>query len=227
MTDAFIPSDFISEDERNTFEGYLRLQGVNPLTATPDELAMFQQCFDEAMAAASTTPKLGAMKFKATPGEFRYAVAVREGSDLWLTTWVKRALKGDVYVVIPRSDGTWNPHTSYHRDGTFHAKSFNHKLSSSKKQPLTEAFKGCEPLGMFGGHSPKNIGAICDPAMFSSVVEVPSGILGRRDGFIAVDLVEPACDPIELYNPVTLTQVFKVLVPWIVIRVGTQARPGG
>jgi hypothetical protein len=80
---------------------------------------------------------------------------------------------------------------------------------------------------MFGGHSPKNIGAICDPAMFSSVVEVPSGILGRRDGFIAVDLVEPACDPIELYNPVTLTQVFKESVPWIVIRVGTQARPGG
>jgi hypothetical protein len=227
MTDAFIPSDFISEDDLNTFEGYLRFQAVDPLTATSDDLAMFRQCFDEAMAAVSTTPKLGAMKFKAIPGEFRYAVAVREGSDLWLTTWVKRAPKGDVYVVIPRSDGHWNPHSSYHRDGTTHSKSFNHKLSSSKKQPLTEAFKGCEPLGMFAGHSPKNIGAICDPAMFSGVIEVPPGILGPRDGFVAVDLVEPGCDPLELFNPVIQTQVFKDSVPWIVIRVGTQARHAG
>jgi hypothetical protein len=221
-----LPSDFISEDDLNTFEGYLRFQAVDPLIATPDELALFRQFFDEAKAASSATPKLGAMKFKAVPGELRYAVAVLEGSDLWLTTWIRRAPKGDVYVLIPRSDGSWNPHSSYHRDGTVHSKSFNHKMSSSKKQPLTRAFKRFEHLGMFGGHSPKNIGAICDPAMFSGVVEVPPGILGPRDGFVAVDLVEPGCDPLmELYNPVVLTQVFKGSVPWIVIRVGTHARP--
>ncbi len=28
--------------------------------------------------------------------EYRYAAAVREGADLWLTTWVRRAPKGDV-----------------------------------------------------------------------------------------------------------------------------------
>jgi hypothetical protein len=80
---------------------------------------------------------------------------------------------------------------------------------------------------MFAGHSPKNIGAICDPAMFSGVIEVPPGILGPRDGFVAVDLVEPGCDPLELFNPVIQTQVFKDSVPWIVIRVGTQARHAG
>jgi hypothetical protein len=141
MPDDIASPEFISEDDLNTFEGYLRFQAVDPLTATSDELAMFRQCFDDAMAAVSTTPKLGAMKFKTTPGELRYAVAVREGSDLWLTIWVKRAPKGDIYVLIPRSDSSWDPHTSYHRDGTIHSKSFNHKVfPSSKKQPLTEAF---------------------------------------------------------------------------------------
>jgi hypothetical protein len=222
-----MPSDFISEDDLNTFEGFLRFQAVDPLTAAPDELAAFRRIFDEAMAAKSATQKLGVMKFKATPGEHRYAVAVREGSDLWLTLWVRRAPKGDVYVVIPRNDGKWNPHASYHRDGTFHSKSFNHKMSSSKRQPLTEAFKGCEHLGMNAGHGPKTIGAICDPAMFTDVIEVPPGILGPRDGFVAVDLVEPDCDPLELYNPVILTKTFKDSVPWLVIRVGTQARPAG
>ena len=88
-----MPSDSISEDDLNTFEGFLRLQAVDPLTATPDELAMFRRFFDEAMAIKSATPKLGALKFKAIPGELRYAVAVRAGSDLWLTMWVRRAPK--------------------------------------------------------------------------------------------------------------------------------------
>jgi hypothetical protein len=218
-------SDFISEDDLNTFEGYLRFQAVDPETATPNEVAMFRQFFDEATAARAATPKIGAMKFKAIPGEFRYAVAVRHGSDLWLAIWVRRGPKGDVYVLIPRSDPIWDPHTSYHRDGTFHSKSFNHKMSSSKKQPLTDAFSGSEHMSMFGGYNPKSIGAVCDPAMFSGVVEVPPGILGPRDGFVSVDLVEPGCDPLDLYNPVVITQVFKDKVPWIVIRVGRQASP--
>ena len=31
-------------------------------------------------------------------------IAVREGSDLWLTLWVRRAMGGDVYVFWPRAD---------------------------------------------------------------------------------------------------------------------------
>jgi hypothetical protein len=72
---------------------------------------------------------------------------------------------------------------------------------------------------------PGTIRAICDPTMFSGVIEVPPGIVGPRDGFVAVDLVEPDCEPLELYNPVILTREFMEWVRWIVIRVGTQARP--
>ena len=64
-------SDSISEDDLNTFEGYLRLQAIDPSTAGLDVLAMYRQSFDEAMAIRATTPKLGAMKFKPVAGECR------------------------------------------------------------------------------------------------------------------------------------------------------------
>ena len=40
--------DFISEDDLNTFEGFLRFQAVDPATASADELAIFRKLFDEA-----------------------------------------------------------------------------------------------------------------------------------------------------------------------------------
>jgi hypothetical protein len=75
-------------------------------------------------------------------------------------------------------------------------------------------------MGIFEGHGPKTVGAICNPANFSDVIEVPPGVLGPRDGFVAVDLIEPGCKPLELFNPVSHTRVFKESTPWIVVRVG-------
>jgi hypothetical protein len=162
-------------------------------------------------------PKLTGAK----PGEFKIAVAVRDGTELLLTMTVRRDHKRDVYVIYPRQEG--NPHASYHHNGTFHHKTHDHAMMPSTRQPLTDAFKGCEHMGMFGGHGPKTIGAICNPANFSAVIEVAPGILGPGDGFVAVDLVEPGCDPIDLFNPVTNAQVFKDAIPWIVVRVGKHA----
>jgi hypothetical protein len=60
------------------------------------------------------------------------------------------------------------------------SKSFNHKFGlPGKRQPLNETFKGTEHLGMFAGHG-KSIGAICNPADFSGVVEVGPGCWGPR-----------------------------------------------
>jgi hypothetical protein len=56
------------------------------------------------------------------PGEQRYAVAIRDGSDLWLTLWVRCSEKGDIYVILPRADPDFDVHTSYHRNGKFHTK---------------------------------------------------------------------------------------------------------
>jgi hypothetical protein len=101
-------SEFISEDDLNTWEGFLRYQGVDPATAAPDVLAQFREAFDEAMAKRLTTSPMGEI-FKpkpegAKPCEFKYAVAVRDGAELLLTMTVSRDHKGDVYVIYPRQE---------------------------------------------------------------------------------------------------------------------------
>jgi hypothetical protein len=93
-------------------------------------------------------------------------------------------------------------------------------LSIMKGQPLTDAFRGTEHLGAFGGHGPKSVGAVCDPKAFSGVMEVPPGVLGPRDGTVIVDLVEPHCDPISWPN-VVRQETFRDIVPWVVIRIAS------
>jgi hypothetical protein len=221
-------SNFISEDDLNSFEGYLCYQAIDPTTASPGTLASFRETFEEAQKAKAAAPKLRPLKKlrDLKPGEYRYAVVVREGSDLFITLWVRRDPKGDVYVLMPRSRGQGNPHASYHRDGTFHYKSYGRPMAVKKLQPLTGGgFKGCAHLGMFAGHGPKTVGAIYDSTKFTGVLEVPPGTLGPKDGFVAVDLIAPDAETFDLFNPVLVTEEFKEIEPWLVIRVGRQARP--
>ncbi len=161
--------DFISEDDLKTFEGWLKYQGYDPTMLRSEELAQWKATFEE----ISKTPnlKVGLMKLKSIPGEHRYAVAVREGSELWLTLWVRRSPKGEFFVMVPRVDRGWNPHASYHLDGTYHSKSYDRVGLGKKLQPLTGPFRGTEHLGIHGGHGPKSVGAIFDPAAFSGVLE--------------------------------------------------------
>jgi hypothetical protein len=164
--------EFVSEDDLGSFEGWLKYQAAGE--ATPEELEQLRAIYERAREISLATPKVGLMKFK--PGEHRYAVAVRNASDLWLTLWVKRNPKGEFFVFQPRSDTDWNPHTSYHLDGTLHWKTFDHKvLPPQKRQPLTGTFRGVEHLGMYKGHGPKGISAVCDPTAFCGVVEAAPG----------------------------------------------------
>ena len=99
-------------------------------------------------------------------------------------------------------------------------KSFGGLRQKQNRQPLTGTFRGTEPLFAYGGYEPKRVGAICDPAAFSGVVEVPPGVLGPAHGTIAVDLVEPDVEPISLFsNQPVRQEVFRDTIPWIVIRV--------
>ena len=213
--------EFVSEDDIKTFEGWLKgAQGIDPAQQSPEALAEWREVFDELKPGV----KVGLMKLGPVPaGEHRYAVAVREGSDLFLVLWVRRSRRGDVYVMTPRGDRAWDPHESYHVDGTYHAKSYGQKFGApQKRQPLNAAFRGTENLGGHVGHGPKTVGAICDPACFSDVLEIPSGILGPRDGEVVVDLVEPGKEPLDWPHKETARRIFKDTVPWIVIRVGTK-----
>jgi hypothetical protein len=211
--------EFISEDDLQTFEGWLKYQAVDAATTTPEELAMWRHLFEDARARSAASPKVGLMKLK--PGEHRYAVAVREGSDLWLTLWVRRSPKGEFFIMVPRGDRGWDPHTSYHLDGTVHIKSHGRKLLVQKRQPLTGTFRGSEHLGVFAGHFPKSVGAICDPTAFSGVVEVALGVLGPQHGVVEVDLVEPGHELTRSTGTQIVTrQVFRDLLPWVVITAG-------
>jgi hypothetical protein len=211
--------EFISEDDLSTFEGWLMSQAIDAATATPEELDNWRSIFDEVRESAAATPKLGLMKLRPlVPVEYRYAVAVRDGSDLWLTLWVRRSKRGEFFVMVPRNDPGWDVHTSYHLDGTRHMKSFGHKTVPDKLQPLTGTFRGTAHLGANMGYSPKHVGAICDPTDFSGVLEVAPGVLGPRHGSVVVDLVEPGCEPMAWLN-VVQQETFRDTVPWVVIRV--------
>jgi hypothetical protein len=210
--------EFVSEDDLNTFEGWLTYQAVDVAAATPDELATWRGLFDEATKRRLASPKVGLMKLQAVPGQHLYAVAVREGAELWLTLWVRRSAKGEFFVMVPRGDHHWDVHTSYHLDGTLHMKSFGRTHLSQKRQSLTGRFQGTEHLGNSMGHGPKGVGAVCDPTAFSGVVEIAPGVLGPRHGGVVVDLVEPGCEPMPR-SDVIQTKVFRDIVPWIVIRI--------
>ncbi len=184
---------------------------------------MWRRLFEEARERSATSHKVGLMKLQPVPGEHRYAVAVQEGSDLWLTLWVRRSRKGEFFIMLPQGDQDWDPHTSYHLDGTLHMKSHNRKvLPPEKRQPLTGAFRGSEHLGVYSGHNPKSVGAICDPTAFSGVVEVAPGVLGPRHGGVTVDLVEPGHEPTGFpWTQIVTRQVFRDILPWVVITVGS------
>lgn len=213
--------DFISEDDLQTFEGWLRYQAVSPSSQT--ELETWRRLFEDARQRSATAPKVGLMKFQHVPGEYRYGVAVRDGDNLWLTLWIRRSRKGEFFVMLPRGDSDWDAHTSYHLDGTLHSKSHGRKvLPAQKRQPLTGVFRGAENLCQYMGHGGRTIGAVCDTALFPGVVEVPPGVLGPKHGSVAVDLVEPGHAPLDLFWKRTVIQkIFSETTPNVIIRVGS------
>ena len=151
------------------------------------------------------------------PGEYRYAVAEPEGSDAWVTLWVKRAPRGDVYVMMPTAIGRWTPHKSYHQSGKHHGKSFGREFLPSVRQPLTSAFKGTENVGSFGADRPERGGLVYDPRVFSGAIFAPREILDR--GSILVDLVEPDCEPMAVYAQIYQRETFRDTIPWLVITI--------
>jgi hypothetical protein len=107
-------------------------------------------------------------------------------------------------------------------DGTRHIKSYGSKVLPSKSQLLTGTFRGTEQLGSFFGYGPKSVGAICNPADFSRVVEAAPGVLGPRNGGITVDLVEPGCDPPPFpWAKINLREEICDKPPWVVITIGS------
>src|SRR5689334_12593028 len=117
-------TEFISEGDLLTFEGWSKYQGADLVTMPPDELTIWRECFEQVNRARETSPKVGLMKLRRVPGQQQYAVAIRDGSDLWLTLWVRCSRKEEIFILYPRGDRSVDAHASYHEDGTLHQKSY-------------------------------------------------------------------------------------------------------
>jgi len=104
---------FISEDDLGNFEGWLEYQAIDAAALTPDQLSVWRNMYDAGRERASSQEKVGRMKLPPLlAGELRYAVALREDADLWLTLWVRRSRKNEFFVMIPRGTEDWDPHSS-------------------------------------------------------------------------------------------------------------------
>jgi hypothetical protein len=220
---SFPVLEYINEDDLNTYQGWLKYQAIDLSTLTEGERAGVRELFDAAVAARTTTRKVGRMKLQRA-GDSVYGIAFRDGSDLWLALWIKRSAKGEFFIFHPTVDGSWNPHSSLHNDGTFHMKSHNNVVLQPQQRQAPCSIKGTEHLGAYGGFAPKTIGALCDPADFTGVFEVPPNVLGPRNGMVTVDLMEPGSDAQPLAHPAEEIgrQVFTDAAPHVLVRIFRQ-----
>jgi len=73
------------EDELNTFDAWLRYQTGHVGSLTSEQLKMWRSTHDEIVVSAASTPEVGLMKLVQASGEHSYVIAIREGTDHWLT----------------------------------------------------------------------------------------------------------------------------------------------
>lgn len=218
--------EFIGEDDLKSIDGWLQSQTMDATAITPEEVATWRRLFEEARQRSAVNPNGGLVTLQPVPGEYRYAVVVRDLTDLRPTLWVTRSRKGELFIMLPRGDREWDVHTRYHLDGTLQMNRYGRTgFTSDRRQPLNGTFRGSEHLGTYLGYGPKSVGAICDPLAFAGVVEVSPDIWGPMDGWVAVDLVEPGTEPtMKFRNSRIITRKqFTDLTPWVVITVGMPA----
>jgi hypothetical protein len=163
-----------------------------------------------------------------------FAVAIRDGRDLFLWLRIKRDARGDIYYLIPtgRTGGKWkkwNPHGSHHRDGWRHHKSFNRPFFREQRQEPDDNFKGSETMitRPIASYEPRAFGIICNPAEFSEVLEVPVSILSAKtyETTISIDLTEPGGPVIvTALGQVVLQHALSDATPWIWVSVSDQSK---
>lgn len=152
-----------------------------------------------------------------------FAVAVRDGSDLFLFLSVCRTPSGDVYVNFPRDcKPDWKPHSSYHASGQHHQKSFGHKAIVRKGPKPDSTFSGAQNVVTTGiaADEPRAIHSPCPAGDFEGVFEIPISDLSRDKyrTMISVDITEPDGQPITTPGSTVVRQaVFRDAVPWILV----------
>ncbi len=202
------------------FRTWLReVQAVDASSLTPELLAFWEDQHRRAVARGEAWRARRAPTRSARSTDRRFAIAIEDDSGLGLTFWIKRSANGEIFLMYPR-EPDFDPHTSYHMDGTCHSKSYGMKSLTCRRQPLGPNFKGTEHLGMFLGHGsgPR----IEDLDSFDHILTAPPGALTGMSGAVFVDLVEPGQQPAShhLEGRIVVAQVVHDDdAPWIVVSI--------
>jgi len=152
-----------------------------------------------------------------------FALAVRDGADLFLFGSICRGPKGDVYVNFPRGNRpNWKPHSSYHASGQHHQKSFGQKSLVYHRQPPDKNFRGTENVVTIGiaSDEPRAIGMRCQPTAFQDVFEIPINDLRGENyrTFVSVDITGAGGNPIITPGSKVIRQaIFQDAFPWILV----------
>jgi hypothetical protein len=152
-----------------------------------------------------------------------YAVAVRDGDDLFTVLTVNRKPSGDVYANVLRPhDPNMKPHGSYHASGQHHAKTYNHKVFVRHLQPPDKNFRGKAQVEtvVITSNDHRLINEPCQPSDFTEVFEIPyDDVKDIVTGRLCVDISEPGAGHVSRFpgEKVLRQAVFKDIVPWIVV----------
>ena len=169
---------------------------------------------------------------QAVQPERKYAIAVRDGSNLFLFLHVRRSPGGEYFAVLARPDRSINAHASYHADGRFHVKTHNmdsrNKIMCCRKQKPDGNFRGAENLldQSINQAGPRAIGLECDSNKFDAVFEIPLADLGTRtastrvtvDTHVSIDLVSDSYLPHLVPDARVICQAeYRDFFPYILI----------
>lgn len=152
-----------------------------------------------------------------------YAIAVRDGKELFLFLSICRDQQGNVYVNFPRDyEPDWKPHSSFHASGQHHQKSFGRKEFVRHRQKPDVNFRGVENVVTTGiaSDEPRALNIPCQSASFEGVFEILLSDLRpeKYRTLVSVDVSEPHGNPIITPGANVIRQaVFRDTVPWILV----------
>ena len=178
-----------------TFDEWLKRQHAPDAgSIPPEQLALLRASYEESSASAAKVTRW-TPRARSSPADTLYAVAVRDGADLWLLTWVKRSPKKnghDYVMMLPRPDHSIDAHATLHVGGRFNLWGHGFLLWKRQRQSPDVNFKGHvqltkTPISLSGARAVK---AVCDPAHFNDVFELTPSDLAVNECAVAVDLVE-------------------------------------
>jgi hypothetical protein len=155
-----------------------------------------------------------------------YAVAVRDGNELFQFLTIARSSEGDVYVnILHKQQGSdwerWKPHASYHASGQHHQKSFGRKALIARRQPPDVNFRSAENVVTMPlpADEPRRLNTPCNMTEFYDVFEIQASDLTENTQ-ISVDVTEPNGDAIITPGAKIIRQfAFTDAVPWILVTV--------